>query len=436
MLMVELIEKKRDGGELSRDEIDFLIREYVSGTIPDYQMSSMLMAIYFRGMTDAETTSLTIAMAESGDTLDLSPISGVKADKHSTGGVGDKTTLILCPMVACLGIKMAKMSGRGLGHTGGTIDKLDSFKGFSTNLSPDKFFSCVNEVGFSIVSQTANLTPADKLLYALRDVTGTVPSKPLLVSSVMSKKIAAGADIIVLDVKCGSGAFMKTTKDSLDLARSMVQTGVLAGRKTVAVVTDMDEPLGAAVGNALEIKESIGVLKGEVSGNLTELCLTLGSCIALESGLFSSETEARDALAETIRSGDALRKFAEFVSAQGGDTNDVFDPSRLPEAPVKHNVICDSTGFISAIAADNIGRVCMHLGGGRASKESIIDLSVGVILKKKRGDFATPGDVLTEIHAASRESAIEAELLLRSCYSFSDEKPEKTAFIKGIVRAE
>ena len=434
MFMVELIEKKRNGGELSAAEIEFMIRDYTSGAIPDYQMSAMLMAICFQGMTGAETLALTMAMANSGDTLDLSSISGVKADKHSTGGVGDKTSLILCPMVACLGIKMAKMSGRGLGHTGGTIDKLDSFPGFSSALELDAFFECIDRVGFAIAGQTANLTPADKMLYALRDVTGTVSSRPLIVSSVMSKKLAAGADVIVLDVKTGCGSFMKTTEEAVQLAESMVEIGKLAGRKTVAVITDMDEPLGSAVGNALEVKEAIAVLRGEFAGDLLELCLTLGANIAVQGGAFATEAEARAALFASIDSGAALDKFAEFVEAQGGDKRAVYDVSILPDAPVKRAVLSKAGGYVSAIAADEIGRICLHLGGGRAAKDSVIDLGVGLLLKKKCGDAVAAGDVLAEIHSASLEKALEAEQMLLDCYTISEGAPPKADFIKGIIK--
>ena len=323
MLMTDLIAKKRDGGELSTEEINYMIKNYTHGLIPDYQMSAMCMAIVLRGMSDRETLDMTIAMVHSGETLDLSPISGVKADKHSTGGVGDKTSLILCPMVAACGVKIAKMSGRGLGHTGGTIDKLESFPGFVTGISEEEFYANVNRYGIAIAGQTADLVPADKKLYALRDVTGTVPSIPLIVSSIMSKKLAAGADVIVLDVKCGSGAFMKTAEQAHELARGLTRVGRLAGKRCAAVITDMDQPLGCAVGNALEVKEAISVLKGETRGDLLELCLALGACILTEAGLAVGDREAREMLLTAIDNGSALKKLADLVSAQHGDSRAV-----------------------------------------------------------------------------------------------------------------
>ena len=434
MLMTELIAKKRDGGELSREEIDFMISGYTGGDIPDYQMSAMLMAMYFRGLNKEETVNMTMAMMHSGDTIDLSGIEGVKADKHSTGGVGDKTSLVLCPMVAAQGVKMAKMSGRGLGHTGGTIDKLESFPGFSCDMSTEKFFENVNSVGFAIASQTADVVPADKKLYALRDVTGTVAVRGLIVSSIMSKKLAAGADIIILDVKTGSGSFMKTVEDARLLAQEMVDVGKAMGKKTVAVMTDMDRPLGCCVGNALEVKEAISCLRGETKGDLLELCLTIGSNILLEGGLADSEEQARAMLEQSIADGRALDKLAEFVQAQGGDHRAVYDTGLLPEAPVKMEVPSVQEGYVSGMQADGVGLVSLHLGGGRVTKESVIDLGVGLVLHKKTGDHVAMGESLGTIHASSEEKAMEAAEMLRGCYRFSAEKPEGTEFIKGIVR--
>ena len=434
MLMTELIAKKRDGGVLSKEEIDYMIGGYTRGEIPDYQMSAMLMAMYFRGLDKKETVDMTMAMMNSGDTIDLSAIKGVKADKHSTGGVGDKTSLVLCPMVASQGVKMAKMSGRGLGHTGGTIDKLESFPGFSCDLSSEKFFENVNNVGFAIAAQTADVVPADKKLYALRDVTETVAVRGLIVSSIMSKKLAAGADIIVLDVKVGSGGFMKTIEDARLLASEMVDVGKAAGRKTVAVMTDMDSPLGRCVGNALEVKEAIAALRGETGGDLLELCLTIGANILLEGGIAASEAEARAMLQRSIDDGSALEKLAEFVEAQGGDPRAVYDTSLLPEAPVKYEAASTCSGYVKSMQADGIGLVSLHLGGGRATKESVIDLGVGLVLHKKTGDYVAEGESLATIHASCQEKAREAAELLRACYEFSDEKPEKGPFIKGIVR--
>ena len=434
MLMTDLIVKKRDGGELRHEEINFMVDGYTRGQIPDYQMSAMCMAILLRGMTDRETLDMTMAMVHSGETLDLSPIQGVKGDKHSTGGVGDKTSLVLCPMVAACGLKVAKMSGRGLGHTGGTIDKLESFPGFTTGISEETFFKNVNEIGIAIAGQTADLVPADKKLYALRDVTGTVPSIPLIVSSIMSKKLASGADVIVLDVKCGSGAFMKTEQEARTLAQGLTRIGRLAGRKCAAVITDMDQPLGWAVGNALEVKEAISVLKGEKGGDLLELCLTLGSCMLTEAGLAGSIEEARTKLEKTISDGTALEKLSQMVTAQQGDGRDVYDTSRLPLAPVQMEVTALEGGYVRRIEAEQVGLVSMHLGGGRATKDSEIDLSVGLVLHKKVGDSVEAGESLATIHASSQEKAAEAAELLRACYSLSPDPVQRSPFIKDIIR--
>ena len=434
MLMTDIIVKKRDGEKLNAEEIKFVIDGYTKGEIPDYQMSALLMAILLRGMDREETLELTMAMMHSGETLDLSAINGVKADKHSTGGVGDKTSLILCPMVAAQGVKIAKMSGRGLGHTGGTIDKLESFPGFTTGISEETFMSNVNEFGIAIAGQTADLDPADKKMYALRDVTGTVPSIPLIVSSIMSKKLAAGADVIVLDVKTGSGSFMKTEEQARELAENLTAVGNMAGRKTVAVITDMDEPLGNAIGNALEVKEAIEVLRGEKKGELLELCLTLGSCILTEAGIAANDEEARKMLVSGIEDGSALNKLAQLVEGQEGDKNAVFDTSMLPMAPVQYEAVCNESGFVKHISAADVGLVSMHLGGGRVTKESEIDLSVGIVLKKKVGDKVEAGESLGTIHASSMEKAQEAADLLRKCYTLVPDAIEKPKFIKGIVR--
>lgn len=434
MLMTDLIAKKRDMQKLSAEEIQFMIDGYTNGNIPDYQMSAMLMAILLNGMDEEETLNLTMSMMNSGETLDLSGIEGVKADKHSTGGVGDKTSLILCPMVAAQGVKIAKMSGRGLGHTGGTIDKLESFPNFNTGISEEQFMSNVNSIGIAIAGQTADLDPADKKLYALRDVSGTVPSVPLIVSSIMSKKLAAGADVIVLDVKSGSGSFMKTEADAMHLAEELTRVGKLAGKKTVAVITDMDEPLGNAVGNALEVKEAISVLKGETKGELLELCLTLGSCMLTEAGLAEDDEEARAKLICGIEDGSALNKLAQLVEGQGGERKAVYDTSVLPEAPVKLEVVTNKIGYVNHISAADIGLVSMHLGGGRATKESEIDLSVGVYMHKKVGDKVSEGESLATIHASDMGKAKEAAELLKKCYDIVPTPVEKPKFIKGIVR--
>ena len=434
MLMTDIIVKKRDGFKLSADEIEFVVDGYTKGEIPDYQMSALLMAILIRGMDREETLELTMAMMHSGETLDLSGIKGVKADKHSTGGVGDKTSLILCPMVAAQGVKIAKMSGRGLGHTGGTIDKLESFPGFNTGISEETFMANVNDFGIAIAGQTADLDPADKKMYALRDVTGTVPSIPLIVSSIMSKKLAAGADVIVLDVKSGSGSFMKTEDDARELAENLTAVGKMAGKKTVAVITDMDEPLGNAIGNALEVKEAIEVLRGEKKGELLELCLTLGACILTEAGIAANDDEARQMLIRGIEDGSALNKLAQLVEGQGGDKNAVYNTGLLPSAPVRYEAICKQTGYVKHISAADVGLVSMHLGGGRVTKESEIDLSVGLILNKKVGDRVEAGESLGTIHATNMEKAEQAAELLRGCYTIVPDPVEKPAFIKGIVR--
>ena len=434
MHMPEIIAKKRDGAELSREEIEFVIDGYTMGEIPDYQVSALLMAIVWRGMSRRETSDLTMAMVRSGDTMDLSSISGVKADKHSTGGVGDKTSLALLPMVASCGVRMAKMSGRGLGHTGGTLDKLESFPGFSSALDEQSFLRQVEEVGFAIAGQTANLDPADKKLYALRDVTATVQSIPLIVSSIMSKKLAAGADVIVLDVKCGGGAFMKTLEEAQVLAREMVEIGRMNGRRTVACITDMEEPLGSAVGNALEVKEAIALLRGEFGGEFLELCLTLGACILTESGAAENDAAARERLKAAIADGSALAKLAEFVKAQGGDERAVYDVSLLPRAPVVMPAPSPVSGYVNHIDAEKVGLVSMHLGGGRETKDSDIDLSVGLLLLRKVGDRVEVGESLAVIHAADEAAALRAAEELAVAYSIVPEKPVRPPFIRDIVR--
>lgn len=433
MQMTDLIVKKRDGGKLSAEEIDFMVQNYTRGVIPDYQMSAMCMAVLFVGMDSEETLNLTLSMMHSGDVLDLSPIAGVKGDKHSTGGVGDKTSLILCPMVTACGMKIAKMSGRGLGHTGGTIDKLESFPGFSTALTDEQFFENVNRLGIAIIGQTADLDPADKKLYALRDVTGTVQSIPLIASSIMSKKLAAGADVIVLDVKCGSGAFMKNIEQARELAKTMVSIGKGAGRRCAACITDMDQPLGRAVGNALEVKEAISVLKGETRGDLLELCLTLGSCMLTAAGLAADESAARKLLQKSIDDGTALAKLGDLIEGQGGSRADVMDTCRLPSAPVVYPVPCPVSGYVSHIEADEVGLAAMHLGGGRVTKDSVIDLSVGIMLSKKVGEHVQAGETLTVIHAADEAAAKTAADELLKCYEFSTQPVAANVLIKEII---
>ena len=398
MRMYDLILKKKQGGELSTDEIRYMIEGFTEGSIPDYQMSAMTMAICFRGMTPRETVDLTLAMRDSGDVLDLSGIKGVKVDKHSTGGVGDKTSLALTPIIAALGVPVAKMSGRGLGHTGGTIDKLECFDGFTTALSEEQFAGNVNTIGIAIAGQTANLAPADKKLYALRDVTATVDQMSLIASSIMSKKLASVSDAIVLDVKTGNGAFMKKLEDSRALAKEMVSIGTMAGKKTVAVITDMDQPLGRAVGNSLEVREAIDTLRGEGPADFKEVVFALGSQMLMLAGRAADEKEARALMEGVIEDGSALDKFAQFVRAQGGDAAPVYDTSLLPVAGKTLEVTAKESGYVHRILAEDIGIACMTLGGGRETKESAIDLSVGIILEKKNGDAVSDGEVLATIY--------------------------------------
>lgn len=433
MRMYDLIMKKRNGGTLSEEEISFMVKGYTNGEIPDYQMSAMLMAIYFQGMNEAETLSLTMAMAKSGDMLDLSGISGVKVDKHSTGGVGDKTSLVLTPMVAALGVPVAKMSGRGLGHTGGTIDKLESFTGFSTAISEERFKENVNRIGIAIMGQTADLAPADKKLYALRDVTATVDNMSLIASSIMSKKLAAGADAIVLDVKTGSGAFMKTQEDALGLANAMVKIGTGAGKNTVAVVSDMDQPLGFAVGNALEVKEAIATLNGEGPKDLEGLCIMLGSYMVVAAGKANDILTASGMLKKCMEDGSALKKFAEFIEAQGGDKELVYHTDRLPKASIIEEVASPAEGYVQNIVCDEIGICSLILGGGRETKESVIDLSVGLVLHKKVGDYVKQGESLATIHANDREKLNAAKERFLNAYTINDTPVIKKLLIRGIV---
>ncbi len=433
MRMYDLIMKKRNGEVLSEEEINFMINSYTRGDIPDYQMSAMMMAIYFQGMTQEETLALTMAMAESGDTLDLSGIAGIKVDKHSTGGVGDKTSLALTPMVAACGVKVAKMSGRGLGHTGGTIDKLESFPGFSTEIELDAFEKNVNEIGISIMGQTKDLAPADKKLYALRDVTATVDQLSLIASSIMSKKLASGADAIVLDVKTGSGAFMKKLPDSVALAEEMVRIGNGAGRNTIAVISDMDQPLGYAVGNALEVQEAIATLRGEGPEDFTELCMTLGSYMLVAGGKAENELQARGMLQEVIDNGKALDKLAEFVKAQGGDPSYVYEPSQLELACIQEEIPAPTSGYIQSIVCDEIGICSLILGGGRETKESEIDLSVGLVLHKKVGDNVEVGDSLATIYANDADKCRQAKERFLSAYTIAEEPKDKETLIKKVI---
>ncbi len=433
MRMSDIIVKKRNGLPLSNEEIKYVVNGYTDDTIPDYQMSSLLMAIYFQHMNYEETLALTSAMADSGDKLDLSKISGVKVDKHSTGGVGDKTTLVLAPMVAALGIKTAKMSGRGLGHTGGTIDKLESIPGFSTNLSEEQFINNVNNIGIALTGQTGNITPADKKIYALRDVTGTVENMSLIASSIMSKKIAAGADVIVLDVKAGSGAFMKNIEDARNLAQIMVQIGNGAGRKTYAVISQMEEPLGFAVGNALEVIEAIRTLKGEGPDDLLELCIELGSLMVVGADSKITQDEARLKLRMTIEDGRAYNKFKEFVAAQGGDVSYIDDYDKLVNVTEQIDITSDKTGYVKSIQAYYIGESVMILGGGREKKGDAIDHNVGLILTKKVGDYVNKGDTIAVMYinaASNKDTAID---MVKNAYEICDKHIDKLQLINDVI---
>lgn len=403
MRMIDIIDKKRDGKSLTREEIEFFVNGYTHGEVPDYQASSLAMAIFFQDMNDEERAALTMSMVNSGERIDLSDINGIKVDKHSTGGVGDTTTLVLAPLVAAVGVPVAKMSGRGLGHTGGTIDKLESVKGFNVEISEKDFIKLVNDNQVAVIGQSGNLTPADKKLYALRDVTGTVNSIPLIASSIMSKKIAAGADAIVLDVKTGSGAFMKTLDDAEALAHAMVRIGNNVGRNTMAIISDMSQPLGNAVGNALELKEAIATLKGNGPKDLTELVLTLGSQMVVLAEQAESLDEARQMLVDAIKTGKALNKFKTFLSNQGGDDSIVDSPEKLPSAKYQVEFKAKKDGFITEIIANEIGVASMMLGAGRQTKEDVIDLGVGIVLNKKVGEHVEKGENILTIHTNTKK---------------------------------
>ncbi|MDI7741458.1 pyrimidine-nucleoside phosphorylase [Lysinibacillus fusiformis] len=432
MRMVDIIEKKRNGEELTTEEIRFFIQGYTEGTIPDYQVSSLMMAIYFQDMNDRERADLTMAMVESGDQIDLSGIEGIKVDKHSTGGVGDTTTLSLAAMVAACGVPVAKMSGRGLGHTGGTIDKLEAIQGFHVELTTEQFMNQVNDIGTAVIGQSGNLTPADKKLYALRDVTGTVASIPLIASSIMSKKIAAGADAIVLDVKTGDGAFMKSVEDAESLAHAMVQIGNNVGRNTMAIISDMSQPLGFAIGNALEVKEAIDTLKGHGPEDLMELCYTLGSQMIVLGGKANTIEEAREQLEEVIANGQALEVFKKFIVAQGGDASVVENPDLLPQANYQIELPAKADGYVAKIEADDVGVAAMLLGAGRATKESTIDLSVGLVLRKKVGDQVKEGESLVTIHTNSEDISEVREKLYQHIV-ISSEKVDAPTLIKRVI---
>ncbi len=420
MNVEELITKKRDGFSLSKDEIDFLIEGYTNNTIPDYQMSAFLMAVYFKGMTEEETYNLTMAMLHSGKSVDLSRIKGFKVDKHSTGGVGDKTSLVLAPLVASLDIKFAKMSGRGLGHTGGTLDKLESIPNFNISLDIEEFIDQVEHINIAIIGQTEEINLADKKMYALRDVTGTVPSIPLIASSIMSKKLAAGSDAIILDVKVGSGAFMPNVEEASKLAYAMKEIGTRAGKSVTCVLTNMDEPLGFAVGNSLEVIEAINTLNGRGPKDLTELCLTLGSYLVVDAGITKDFDEARKLLLEQIRSGKALDKLIELVEAQGGNVDYITHPELFDLGEVRE-LKAPKSGYITKIDSYKVGHASMLLGAGRETLEDDIDYTVGIVLKKKVGDYVIAGETLADVYV--NEKGIDSCFkLLEEAYDFSDEE--------------
>ena len=428
MDMLEIIRKKKRGASLTRGEIEYMVGGFTRGEIPDYQMSAFCMAVYFNGMTDEETAALTEAMARSGDMLDLSRFAGMSVDKHSTGGVGDKTSLVVGPIVAACGGVFAKMSGRGLGHTGGTVDKLESFEGYKTALSPDEFFACAERVGIALIGQTGNMTPADKKLYALRDVTETVDSIPLIVSSIMSKKIAAGAHNIVLDVKCGSGAFMKDEESARTLAQKMVDIGKACGRGMAAIITDMDVPLGFAIGNALEAEEALALLRGEDIPDLREICLALSAeLVAMCRGV--SAEEARAMAEQALDSGAALCKARDWISAQGGDID-----ADLPKAKYAREICAEESGYLSHMNAEEIGRAALELGAGRKTKEDKIDFAAGIVLRKKTGEYVQSGEALAVLYTSCEEKLAAAEKIFRASLEFSAEKPEGKKLIIGVLR--
>ena len=431
MRMYDIIAKKKAGFELTYDEIKFAINGFVSGEIPDYQMSALLMAVYFKGMSNDETTKLTMCMANSGDTVDLSAIDGIKVDKHSTGGVGDKTTLVIAPVVAACGVRMAKMSGRGLGHTGGTVDKLEAIPGFNVSVSSEDFINIVNKIGLCVVGQTGNLAPADKKLYALRDVTATIDCVPLIASSIMSKKLAAGADCILLDVKTGSGAFMKTVEDSITLAKVMVDIGWGAGKRCAALVTDMDNPLGFAIGNSLEVIEAVDTLNGKGPQDFSDCCIELSANILELAGKGSAE-QCVALVKDVIASGAALEKLCEMVEAQGGNADVIRDTSKFGEAPVIREIIATTSGYISSMDTESIGITSVMLGAGRETKDSPVDHLAGISLKKKTGDYVSAGDTLAVFHTSNESLIIGAQERFISALKISEAKPD----LKPLVYAK
>ncbi|MBR3870647.1 MAG: pyrimidine-nucleoside phosphorylase [Clostridia bacterium] len=432
MRIYDVILNKRNGKELTDEEIAFFVSGYTSGEIPDYQASALLMAIYFNGMTERETATLTDAMARSGDTVDLSCFGELSADKHSTGGVGDKTSFIVGPIVASLGGKVTKMSGRGLGHTGGTVDKLESIPGYKINLSNEEFISQVDKVGMAIIGQSGNLTPADKKIYALRDVTATVDSIPLITSSIMSKKIASGSHSIVLDVKVGSGAFMKTPEDAKILAENMVKIGKRCGRNMAALITNMDSPLGNTVGNALEIKEAVAVLKGEQGGDLKDICIELSA--AMLSLIYDTSLDvAREKALQTLKSGKAYEKMLEWISAQGGDTAYIEDTSLFPKSAFEYEVTSDCDGFITSMDTEGIGVASVILGAGRMKKDEKIDYSAGIVINKKTGDKVSKGDTLCTLYTNDKNAIEQAKKRYLSSLTFGQNKKEAEPLVYGCI---
>lgn len=436
MNIVDLIIKKRDGGKLSKEEIEFFVNGTTDSSIPDYQISAMLMAIYFQNLDTEETSELTLAMANSGSTFDLSSIEGIKVDKHSTGGVADTTTLILAPLVASCGVPVVKMSGRGLGFSGGTLDKLESIPGFRIDVSEDEALKFAKNSGIVLMSQTDNLTPADKKLYALRDVTGTVENIPLISGSIMSKKIAAGADAIVLDVKCGSGAFMKDYSSAVSLAETMVDIGRSVGREVTAVISGMDQPLGMNIGNSLEVIEAIEILKGNAGGDLLEVALTLGAYMLISSKTVKTVDEGKAILLEKIKNGSGLDKFRELLIQQGGNPSIIDDYSLLPISNEKLSVTACCDGYVYSMNTAEIGRASLETGAGRASKSDKIDFGAGIIMKVRIGDYVHKGDIIAEIYSSSKDRCLSASKYLEQAIEINDKKPENPKLILDIIKQE
>lgn len=435
MRMFDIIAKKRDGGVLSREELEFAVMGFVNGQVPDYQMSALLMAIYLKGMTEKETAQLTDVMAHSGDMVDLSAISGIKADKHSTGGVGDKTTLVIAPIVAACGVKIAKMSGRGLGHTGGTVDKMEAVPGTQTAVDRDRFFAQVNEIGISVIGQSGNLAPADKKMYALRDVTATIGCVPLIASSIMSKKLAAGSDCILLDVKTGNGAFMKTLDDSIELARAMVSIGQHNGRKVAALITDMDTPLGHNIGNSLEVIESVEVLKGHGPADLTEVCYQLAANMLYLAGKGSLE-KCRRMAEEAVASGAAYEKLKQMFAAQGGDVSVLDDPDKFQKAKFSRPLLAAESGYLVRMNTEMVGNASVGLGAGRITKEDVIDFAAGIVLHKKTGDKVEKGECLATLYADAEEKFNAAEEMFRAALTFGPAPEPVPALVMARVTEE